>query len=160
MWKTFVNLVFQQSLLLTSLLLIQKLKLQPLKNFVQKSMFLLNWLAFGLMVLMVVLTLPTRLLMLLKMRMLTINVFILMMIAWKRKSLRLLLKSMVVNQLSSRKKLRTSSNNLQNLVGTNCQYVWLKHNTASLIINSYSGLQKASISRFVSSFLRLVPALS
>ena len=58
--ETFVNLVFQQSLLLTSLLLIQKLKLQPLRNFVQKSMFLLNWLAFGLMVLMVVLTLPTQ----------------------------------------------------------------------------------------------------
>ena len=50
----------QQSLLLTSLLLIQTLKLQPLRNFVQKSMFLLNWLAFGLMVLMVVLTLPTQ----------------------------------------------------------------------------------------------------
>ena len=54
------KLVFQQSLLLTNLLLILKLKLQPLKNFVQKSMFLLNWLAFGLMVLMVVLTLPTQ----------------------------------------------------------------------------------------------------
>ena len=52
---------------------------------------------------------------------------------------------MVVNQLSSRKKLRTNSNNLQNSVGINCQYVWLKHNIASQITNSYLEHQKVLI---------------
>lgn len=90
----------------------------------------------------------------------TINVFILMMIAWKKKSLRLLLKSMVVNQLSSRKKLRTNSNNLQNSVGINCQYVWLKHNIASQITNSYLEHQKVLISLSVNLFLKQVLDLS
>ena len=58
------------------------------------------------------------------------------------------------------KKLRTNSNNLQNSVGINCQYVWPKHNIASQITNSYLEHQKVLISLSVNLFLKQVLDLS